>query len=146
MPFKKEIKEALQKTKRRDYHKHGLDSAINNLASKTTSLIKKTCRSGDLDKYYTYKRLAELQQHDHEYDDEDQDPTTYVPVYVGKEAKRYDVPAQYLSLPRFRQMMRQSQGRHDHNNLDTSNNRPIILSCSTEAFELLLELCSFKRD
>ncbi|KAK6255472.1 hypothetical protein QUC31_017124 [Theobroma cacao] len=89
MLLRNDYTKALEKKKRR-YHKHGrsgLDSAINNLASKIGSLLKKTCRSSKLE-YHDYQRLVES-RHDQADDARtiDKSPGMYVPVYVDKEAK-----------------------------------------------------------
>ncbi|XVF29497.1 hypothetical protein REPUB_Repub15cG0126000 [Reevesia pubescens] len=112
-----------------------------NLASKISSFLKKIRRSRNL-KYYRYHRLVD-DQSDHGIDNStiDEAPRIYVSVYVGKEAKQYDVPLMYLSIPRFQQMMIRSQGNDD---LDTNLDRPIIVDCTPEVFDQLLELWSFK--
>ncbi|KAJ4708768.1 SAUR-like auxin-responsive protein family [Melia azedarach] len=57
-----------------------------------------------------------------------------VPMYVGEEHKRYDVPLKYLSLPEFKELMEQSE----NGDFDFKINGPINLGCTSEAFDQLL--------
>jgi SAUR family protein len=61
-------------------------------------------------------------------------PKGHVALYVGKEEKRYEVPVKYLSLRSFKELLAQSQP----NELDIKNDGPIVLPCTTEAFNTLL--------
>ncbi|KAJ4728569.1 SAUR-like auxin-responsive protein family [Melia azedarach] len=62
-----------------------------------------------------------------------------VPMYVGEEhKKRYDVPVNYLSLPRFKELMEQSEDV----DFDFKIDGPINLGCTTEAFDQLLKQAS----
>lgn len=61
-------------------------------------------------------------------------PKGHVALYVGKEEKRYEVPVKYLSLRSFKELLAQSQP----NELDIKNDGPIVLPCTTEAFNMLL--------
>lgn len=61
----------------------------------------------------------------------------YVAMYVGEERKRYEVPVKYLSLPKFQELMMNSQ---DEGDLDFKIDGPITLTCTTEKFEELLKL------
>ncbi|KAJ4728567.1 SAUR-like auxin-responsive protein family [Melia azedarach] len=62
-----------------------------------------------------------------------------VPMYVGEEhKKRYDVPVKYLSLPRFKELMEQSEDA----DFDFKIDGPINLGCTTEAFDQLLKQAS----
>lgn len=61
-------------------------------------------------------------------------PKGYVPVYVGKEEKMYEVPVKYLSLRSFQEVLAQSLP----NELDNKNDGPIVLACTTEVFDRLL--------
>ncbi|XWS09395.1 hypothetical protein CRYUN_Cryun40dG0081500 [Craigia yunnanensis] len=116
------------------------DSAMN-MALKIGSFLNKIRRSSKL-KYYRYNRLVDDQSDHGVAETIDKGPRIYVSVYVGIEAKRYDVPLMYLSLPMFQQIMIRPQG----NDLDTNLDRPITVDCIPEAFELLLELWSFTWD
>ncbi|KAJ4728568.1 SAUR-like auxin-responsive protein family [Melia azedarach] len=62
-----------------------------------------------------------------------------VPMYVGEEhKKRYDVPVKYLSLPRFKELMEQSEDV----DFDFKIDGPINLGCTTEALDQLLKQAS----
>ncbi|XVF65736.1 hypothetical protein PTKIN_Ptkin09bG0273800 [Pterospermum kingtungense] len=116
-------------------------------ASKIGSFLNKIRRrtSSKL-KHNGYHRLVNDQSDHHGVAKaiDEEAPRIYVSVYVGEEGKRYDVPLMYLSLPRFQQMVvRSSQGNND---LDTNLDRPIIVDCTPETFELLLKLWSYKWD
>ncbi|XVE80977.1 hypothetical protein DITRI_Ditri15bG0025200 [Diplodiscus trichospermus] len=117
------------------------DSAMN-LASKIGSFFSKIRRSSKLKHNFLYNRLVDQSDNGVVVKAIDKAPRIYVSVYVGKEAKRYDVPLRYLSLPRFRLMVMRSHG----NDLDINLDRPIIVDCTPEFFELLLEHWSFKWD
>ncbi|KAJ0089120.1 hypothetical protein Patl1_31523 [Pistacia atlantica] len=55
----------------------------------------------------------------------------YVGIYVGEEAKRYEVPVKYVSFPPFQELMKQSED----DELDFKIDGPIKLSCTPEIFE-----------
>lgn len=55
----------------------------------------------------------------------------YVGIYVGEEAKRYEVPVKYLLFPPFQELMKQSED----DELDFKIDGPIKLSCTPEIFE-----------
>lgn len=96
-------------------------------------------------RYYRYHRLRDDDDDSvgiAKTDIDEETPRIYVSVYVGKESKRYDVPLMYLSLPRFQQMVVRSSAQGNINDLD----RPIIVDCNPETFELLLKLWSYKWD
>ncbi|XP_021291841.1 auxin-induced protein X15-like [Herrania umbratica] len=59
----------------------------------------------------------------------------YVAMYVGEEAKRYEVPIKYLSLPTFKELLMQSQEDY----LDAKIEGPILISCTIENFDQLLK-------
>ncbi|KAJ0113411.1 hypothetical protein Patl1_01011 [Pistacia atlantica] len=63
-------------------------------------------------------------------------PRGYIVMYVGEELKRYQVPLKYLSLPKFQELIMQSQG----DDLDVKVDGPITLACTTETFDKLLKL------
>lgn len=57
----------------------------------------------------------------------------YVAIYVGEEAKRYEVPIKFLSLQSFQQIISEFQ------DLDSQNRQgPIKLLCSTSSFDNFL--------
>ncbi|KAK8484551.1 hypothetical protein V6N13_055044 [Hibiscus sabdariffa] len=112
--------------------------------SKVRSFVDKLRRCNKLKYYYfRYQRLVEHHLSDDETDDGvGGAPRIYVSVTVGEEAKSYDVPLMYLSLPWFREMVI----RPNESDLETDLGRPIAVDCSPEMFELFLELWSFKWD
>lgn len=60
-------------------------------------------------------------------------PKGYLPVYVGEESTRYEVPVKYLSFSTFQELMiQQSQ---DHDELDTKILGPMKLACTPEIFD-----------
>ncbi|KAK9290824.1 hypothetical protein L1049_009002 [Liquidambar formosana] len=60
----------------------------------------------------------------------------FVPLYVGKEGKRYEVPVKYLSYPTFQALIRQSVA--DEREIKIEG--PIVLPCKTEIFDQILKL------
>ncbi|XVF84381.1 hypothetical protein PTKIN_Ptkin17bG0032200 [Pterospermum kingtungense] len=87
---------------------------------------------------YCYKRVD---------DDEVAKTTTtleaqrgYVAIYIGEEAKRYEVPIECLSHPTFKKLLMHSQGQDD---LDTKIDGPIVISCSLENCQAILDGVGF---
>ncbi|XVF29401.1 hypothetical protein REPUB_Repub15cG0118000 [Reevesia pubescens] len=102
-------------------------------ASKIGSMIKKLGhhRHSSKPKKYSYTRLTEA---------EDAKAVEarrgYVPMYVGKEAKRYEVPIKYLSSPAFQELLIRSRD----DDLETKIDGPISIACCTsQRFEQLLK-------
>lgn len=62
-------------------------------------------------------------------------PRGYIPMYVGEECKRYDVPVEYLKFTKLREMMLQSQ---EYGFLDFKIDGPITLPCTTDTFDQFL--------
>ncbi|XVE84494.1 hypothetical protein DITRI_Ditri17bG0017900 [Diplodiscus trichospermus] len=60
----------------------------------------------------------------------------YVAMYVGDEAKRYEVPIKYLSSPLFRQLLIRSQD----DDLEAKIDGPITIDCTPEMFKQLLKV------
>ncbi|KAK0601408.1 hypothetical protein LWI29_023994 [Acer saccharum] len=59
-----------------------------------------------------------------------------VAMYVCDERKRYQVPLIYLSLPKFQELIKTSQG----DAFDVKIDGPITLACTTQTFEQLLNI------
>lgn len=62
-------------------------------------------------------------------------PGGFVPVYVGEEHRRYEVPLKCLNSFRFQAFLNQ----HEEDIL-ASRDEPITLLCSTHVFETILAL------
>ncbi|XVE84496.1 hypothetical protein DITRI_Ditri17bG0018100 [Diplodiscus trichospermus] len=60
----------------------------------------------------------------------------YVAMYVGEEAKRYEVPMKYLSSPVFQELLIRSQD----DDLEAKIDGPITIDCTPEMFEQLLKV------
>ncbi|GMI92968.1 hypothetical protein HRI_002966100 [Hibiscus trionum] len=59
----------------------------------------------------------------------------YVPIYVGKETKRFEVPIKYLSSAAFQELLVWSQG----DDLDAKIDGPIRIGCSSKSFKQALK-------
>ncbi|XVF37663.1 hypothetical protein REPUB_Repub20aG0028900 [Reevesia pubescens] len=59
----------------------------------------------------------------------------YVTMYVGEEAKRYEVPIKYLSSPAFQELLIRSQD----DDLDNKIDGPITIPCTSQRFKELLK-------
>ncbi|XVF29416.1 hypothetical protein REPUB_Repub15cG0119400 [Reevesia pubescens] len=103
-------------------------------ASKIGSMIKKLGhhRHSSKPKKYSYTRLTEAEDAKAV-----EAPRGYVPMYVGKEAKRYEVPIKYLSSPEFQELLIRSRD----DDLETKIDGPISIACCTsQRFEQLLKV------
>ncbi|KAE8673880.1 Cysteinyl-tRNA synthetase, class Ia family protein, ARATH isoform 1 [Hibiscus syriacus] len=103
-------------------------------ASEFVSLVKKRLWISK-PKHCSYDRLPES---DTEEDDVDVvlARRAYVPVYVGEEAKRFEVPIKYLSRAAFQELLVRTQG---DNGLDAKIDGPIRIACSCERFKQVLK-------
>ncbi|KAF5731850.1 putative SAUR-like auxin-responsive protein family [Tripterygium wilfordii] len=64
-----------------------------------------------------------------------------VAVYVGEEAKRYEVPVKYLSFPVFRELL--IQEHDDGGYFDSKTDGPLKISCcTTTTFDQLLKIAA----
>ncbi|KAF5741603.1 SAUR-like auxin-responsive protein family [Tripterygium wilfordii] len=63
-------------------------------------------------------------------------------IYVGEEAKRYEVPVKYLSFPVFRELLLQEHGGGGIDGyFDSKIDGPLKVSCcTTSTFEQLLKI------
>ncbi|GMI92967.1 hypothetical protein HRI_002966000 [Hibiscus trionum] len=99
-------------------------------ASKFVSLVKKLWNNKPKQCFYEYDRLPGTDV------EAVQAPRGYVAIYVGQEAKRFEVPIKYLSLAVFQELLIRSQG----DDLDAKIDGPIrIAFCSSERFKQLLK-------
>ncbi|KAJ0028365.1 hypothetical protein Pint_35044 [Pistacia integerrima] len=104
---------------------------------KFSSIIKKILGGGSLSKKSKdYRRLVMGDEKDHHHNQSVKVRRGYVAIYVGEEAKRYEVPVKYLSFPPFLELVKQSVG----DDFDTQIDGPINLTCTTETFDELLKL------
>ncbi|KAI9187367.1 hypothetical protein LWI28_027285 [Acer negundo] len=81
-----------------------------------------------------YKRLANADEK--KSDQKHEVARGCVAMYVGDERKRYQVPLIYLSLPKFQELIKTSQG----DAFDVKIDGPITLACTTQTFEQLLNI------
>ncbi|KAJ0089126.1 hypothetical protein Patl1_31524 [Pistacia atlantica] len=105
---------------------------------KFSSIIKKILGGRSLSKKSKdYRRLVMSDEKDHHHHHQSVKVRRgYVAIYVGDEAKRYEVPVKYLSFPPFLELVKQSVG----DDFDTQIDGPINLTCTTETFDELLKL------
>ncbi|KAK8556354.1 hypothetical protein V6N13_064391 [Hibiscus sabdariffa] len=59
----------------------------------------------------------------------------YVAIYVGQEAKRFEVPIKYLSCVAFQELLNRSHA----DDLDAKIDGPITVVCSSEMFKKMLK-------
>ncbi|OVA13688.1 Auxin-induced protein [Macleaya cordata] len=71
------------------------------------------------------------------YHDDSMVPKGFLPVYIGEERKRYVVPLEYLLSPKFQVFLLEQS---DQDEFDIKFQGPIMLHCTTEAFERVLRL------
>ncbi|KAF5731910.1 putative SAUR-like auxin-responsive protein family [Tripterygium wilfordii] len=64
-----------------------------------------------------------------------------VAVYVGEEAKRYEVPVKYLSFPVFRELLMQDHDDGIGGYFDPKVDGPLKISCcTTSTFDQLMKI------
>ncbi|XWS22215.1 hypothetical protein CRYUN_Cryun29cG0015200 [Craigia yunnanensis] len=102
-------------------------------ASKIGSLIQKLGRSKPNN---SYNRLVEAEDAKSL-----QARRGYVAMYVGKEAKRYEVPIKYLSSPAFQELLIRSQD----DDLETKIDGPITIACTPKRFKQLLKVAKHQK-
>ncbi|KAH7578348.1 hypothetical protein ACOSP7_000411 [Xanthoceras sorbifolium] len=101
-----------------------------------SKLMKKFSASGSNNK--SYKKLVNIDEKDSE---KLRVPRGCVAMYVGEERKRYQVPVNYLSLPKFQQLIESSL----HGDaFDVKVDGPITLACPTQTFDQLLKIAKKK--
>lgn len=61
-----------------------------------------------------------------------------MPIYVGKECKRFEVPVKFLSVPAFQKLVKKFV--NDDDRLDPKIDGPLVLECGAEFFDLFLKL------
>ncbi|KAK2638934.1 hypothetical protein Ddye_026729 [Dipteronia dyeriana] len=83
----------------------------------------------------SYKRLANVDG-EKKSDQKLEVARGCVAMYVGEERKRYQVPLIYLSLPKFQELIKTSQG----DAFDVKIDGPITLACTTQTFKQLLNI------
>ncbi|KAK8663468.1 hypothetical protein V6N13_083286 [Hibiscus sabdariffa] len=59
----------------------------------------------------------------------------YVAIYVGQEAKRFEVPIKYLSCAAFQELLIRSHA----DDLDAKIDGPITVACSSDMFKKMLK-------
>ncbi|KAJ9184924.1 hypothetical protein P3X46_004609 [Hevea brasiliensis] len=60
----------------------------------------------------------------------------HIPMYVGDEGKRYQVPVENLRFPGLQELIKQSLD----DDLDSKIDGPIVLACTTDEFDQILKL------
>lgn len=60
----------------------------------------------------------------------------FVPIYVGEEGKKYEVPVKYLSTPAFQELITRFL---DDDQVEPKINGPIVLVCRIESFDQFLK-------